>query len=84
MLFYSALHYVNAFLATQGQSANYHRERYDLLDSQTTLGKDYDTLFQQSMNARYEYDEFTVQEVDQLKAGPFRRVREGIQALLPS
>ena len=82
MLFYSALHYVNVFLATQGQSANYHRERYDLLDSQTSLGKDYDTLFQRSMNARYDYDEFTVQESDQLKAGPFRRVREGILALL--
>ena len=81
-LFYSALHYVNAFLATQGQSTNYHRERYDLLDSQTTLGKDYDTLFQRSMNARYDYDEFTTQEADQLKAGPFRSVKEGILALL--
>ncbi len=59
-LFYSALHYVNVFLATQEQSANYHRERYDLLDSQTSLGKDYNTLFQWSMNARYDYDEFTM------------------------
>lgn len=84
MLFYSALHYVNAFLATQGQSANYHRERFDLLDNQTSLGKDYDTLFQRSMNARYEYDEFTVQESDQLKTGPFLRVKEGVLALLPS
>ena len=83
-LFYSALHYVNAFLATREQSANFHRERYDLLDSLTNLGKDYGTLFQRSMNARYEYDEFTVQEVDRIKNGHFRRVKEGILALLPS
>lgn len=84
MLFYSALHYVNAVLATRGQSANFHRERYDLLDSQTNLGKDYGTLFQRSMNARYDYDEFRVQEVDRIKTGPFRRVKDGILALLPS
>ena len=84
ILFYSALHYANAFLATRGQSADYHRERYDLLDSQTSLGKDYDTLFQRSMNARYDYDEFTTQEVDRIRASPFRRVKEGILALLPS
>ena len=83
MLFYSALQYVDAFLATRGQSANFHRERYDLLAGQTNLGKDYDTLFQRSMNARYDYDEFTVQEVEQIKDGPFRRVKEEILALLP-
>ncbi len=83
-LFYSALHYANAFLSTQGLTAEYHRERFDLLSSRTNLGNDYDTLFQRSMNARYELYEFTIQEVDRLKAGAFRRVKENILALLPS
>ena len=83
-LFYSALHYANAFLSTQGLTAEYHRERFDLLSSRTDLGNDYDTLFQRSMNARYDLYEFTFQGVDNLKTGPFRRVKEGLLALLGS
>ena len=82
VLFYSALHYANAFLSSQGLAAEYHRERFDLLSSRTNLGNDYDILFQRSMNARYELYEFSVQDVDQLKTGSFRRVKEGLLALL--
>ncbi len=81
-LFYSALHYANAFLSSRGQSAEFHRDRYSLLASQTSLGKEYDTLFQRSMNARYDIYEFTVQEADRIKSLFFNPVKEGVIALL--
>ena len=81
-LFYSALHYANAFLASRGQSAEFHRERYTLLASQTSLGKEYDTLFHRSMNARYDIYDFSEHEVDQIRSLYFGPVKEGVVALI--
>lgn len=82
MLFYSALHYVGAFLATRGLHPQSHLERKDLVPSLTNLARYYDILFKRSMNARYHLYQFTPQEVDRIRNGAFLRVKEGILALL--
>ena len=84
ILFYSALHYVEAFLATEGVHPKSHQERFDLVSNMTDLARYYEILFKRSMNARYHLYEFTSQEVDRIKAGAFHRVKEEILALLPS
>lgn len=81
MLFYSALHYVDAFLATRGLHPQSHLERKDLVASLTNLARYYDILFKRSMNARYHLYQFTPQEVDRIRNGAFLRVKEGILAL---
>ena len=82
MLFYSALHYVDAFLATRGLHPQSHFERKDLVASLTSLARYYEILFKRSMNARYHLYQFTPQEVDRIRNGAFRRVKEEVLALL--
>ena len=82
ILFYSALHYVDAFLATQGAHPKSHRERFDLVSNLTDLARYYEILFKRSMNARYHLYEFSSEEVARIKNGAFRRVKEGILTLL--
>ena len=82
MLFYSALHYVDAFLATLGMHPRTHCERNDLLANLTDLAVYYQVLSKRSMNARYDLYQFTPAEVDRIRNGAFRRVKEGILALL--
>ena len=84
ILFYSALHYVDAFLATQGAHPKSHQERFGLVSNLTGVARYYEILFKRSMNARYHLYEFTPLEVNRIKAGAFRRVKEEILALLPS
>ena len=82
MLFYSALHYVDAFLAISDLHPEDHRERYNLLARSTNFARAYRTLLRRSMNARYDLYQFTLAEVDRIRNGAFRRVKEGILALL--
>ena len=83
-LFYSALHYVNAFLEVKGLRPTIHHARLRLVSRLTGFVKEYENLSQKSVNARYKMDEFTSQEVDSIKAGEFRIVKEGALALLAS
>lgn len=82
VLFYSALHYVDAFLATRGLHPKNHYDRKQLVANQTNVARYYEILFKRSMNARYHFYQFTPQEVDRIRDGAFRRVKEGILALL--
>ena len=82
MLFYSALHYVDAFLATIGLHPQNHRERHDLLAILTDVPEYYQILFKRSMNARYHTYEFTPPEADRIRNGAFRRVKAEMLALL--
>lgn len=82
-LFYSALHYVSAFLATQGYEAKTHHERRNLIAQHTDVSYEYDNLLQHSMDARYEMKKFTPEEVEGLRGDDFRHVKEEILALLP-
>ena len=81
-LFYSALHYVSAFLAIQGYDAKNHHERRNLIAQHTNVSYEYDNLLQHSMDARYEMKKFTPEEVDLLRADDFRRVKQEVLALL--
>ena len=82
-LFYSALHYVSAFLATQGYEAKNHHERRSLIAHYTNVSYEYDNLLQHSLDARYELKQFTPEEVELLKADDFYRVKAEMLALLP-
>ena len=82
-LFYSALHYVSAFLAIQGYDAKNHHERRNLIAQHTNVSYEYDNLLQYSLDARYEMKKFTPEEVELLRADDFRRVKEEMLALLP-
>ncbi len=84
ILFYSALHYVEALLSTQGIHSKTHRERNDLASNLTNLARYYEILFKRSINARYDLYEFSPQEVDRIKAGAFRRVKEEVNTILAS
>ena len=81
-LFYSALHYVTAYLRTQGHSPQSHVRRNDMVYELTGIGGDYEELLRSSVNARYNFRRFTPQEVDEIREGPFRRVKEEMLSLL--
>ena len=81
-LFYSALHYVNAYLRTQGHSPRNHVQRNEIVYSLTNVGVEYEALFRESIRARYNFVRFTPQEVDEIRTGPFRRVKEEMLSLL--
>ncbi len=81
-LFYSALHYVNAYLETQGHFPRNHFQRDNLVNRLTNVGVEYRYLFQQSINAHYESGRFTPQQVDQIRTGAFLRVKEQMLSLL--
>ena len=83
-LFYSALHYASAFLSTQGHNPENHHLRNQLIGDSTSVGTDYQNLYRLSLNARYQRSTYTSTRVEAIKAGPFRRVKEGIMTLLPS
>ena len=83
-LFYGVLHYIDAFLATQGHHPSNHQERRRLVAQLTSLQREYENLYDLSIKARYATTEFTPQDVEGLKAGDFRVLKEGILSLLPS
>lgn len=83
-LFYSALHYASAFLATQGYFPENHSDRNNLVRNLTNIGTEYRNLYSLSLDARYRGVIFTLHRVDEIKTGAFRRVKEEILALLPS
>ena len=74
-LFYSALHYLNAYLETQGHSLRTHVDRNALANRLTNIGNEYSELFRSSLRARYKFAKFTPQEVDEIRTGPFLRVK---------
>ena len=81
-LFYAALHYADAYLETQGRRPGDHSQRNRMVNSLTNAGGAYRRLFRLSLEARYELARFTPQEVDQIRDGPFRRVKEEMLSLL--
>ena len=81
-LFYSALHYANAFLAAQGHHPENHNHRNNLVRDLTNIGTDYRNLYSLSRDARYRGVAFTPQRVSEIKDGPFLRVKEEMLSLL--
>lgn len=81
-LFYSALHYASAFLATQGNNPENHNRRNQLIGDLTIVGTDYQNLYRLSLNARYQRSTYTSMRADAIKAGPFRRFKDEMLALI--
>ena len=81
-LFYAALHYANAFLATRGHAPGNHARRNELITNLTNVGQDYHDLYRLSLNARYRGVSYTQHRVDEIKNGPFSRVKAEVLALL--
>ena len=83
-LFYSALHYVDAFLSTQGIHPRSHENRIRSIRQYADSWEDYRDLYNLSLDARYNMVSFTSVNADALKTGSFRRIKEEILTLLPS
>ncbi len=83
-LFYSTLHYVDAFLSTQGVHPRNHDNRIASIRRYTNAWEDYRYLYTLSLDARYNMASFTPEAADAVKVGPFRRVKEEILALFAS
>lgn len=83
-LFYSALHYVDAFLSTQDIHPRSHDRRIVSIRHYTGTWEDYRDLYTLSLDTRYNMVSFTPAYADGVKTGPFSRIKEEILALLPS
>ena len=87
-LFYSALHYIDAYLhfvqAVGATHPRSHRRRRDLAlhHLEVALVQDYDALQDQSEDARYNAIGFETDEVEALRAGRFLRIRTQVRAAL--
>ena len=81
-LFYAALHYVDAFLATQMEFPKSHKRRLDAIASISSVKEDYSSLYERSMDARYRMVSFTTESADAIRGGPFSRVKDVIMTLL--
>ena len=81
-LFYSALHYVDAFLSTQGIHPRSHDSRIRSIRSFADAWEDYRDLYQLSLHARYNTVGFGTETADAVRTGPFLRVKEEILSLL--
>ena len=81
-LFYSALHYIDALLATRSEFPKSHKRRLDAIALMPGLKDDYSSLYERSMDARYRMISFNTETADALRTGAFLRVRDEILSLL--
>ena len=82
-LFYSALHYVDAFLDfTGGIHPTSHPARNVLVASRTTVALSYLRLYNRSLDARYNVVSIPPAEVDKLISDDYNRIRDNIRRLL--
>ena len=82
VLFYSALHFASALLASEGHYPENHRQRNALVAELTTFGQDYQNLYRLSLNSLYRMAAFTSARVEAVRQGPFRRVKDNVLSLL--
>ena len=73
-MFYSALHYVSAFLDTLGEQPKTHQQRQKLVAQHTSIAAEYEDLFQARLDARYGFVEFSPELVADLRFNSFDRV----------
>lgn len=85
-IFYEAVHWVEAFLATKGYNSGSHRQRsWAMLLFVSELGPiqtDYDTLKLDSEKSRYECYEHTGQQVREELVPLLNSIKSHISALL--
>ncbi len=86
-IFYSALHYVEAYLATKDIHLRKHKARdayFQKLSDLKRIYRDYRTLKDDSEGARYDLQQFQPQEVHQLFTQEFNTIKNHILRLLPT
>ena len=81
-LFYSALQYADAFLATQGIHPGSHDSRIASAKLYIGAWEDYQHLYRLSIAVRYNMVSPTPAVADAIKVGEFRRVKEEVLALV--
>lgn len=89
-LFYAAMHYVEAFFFVQ-KTARGLPQHYDThVDRRKAIAQrakriyvDYETLFGDSLAARYKYEHFSSDDVDSLRDTEFKAVKAYIVNRLP-
>ena len=81
-LFYSALHYADALLATQGIHPGSHDSRIASVKLYIGSWEDYRHIYRLSLSVRYNMVSPTPAVADAIQAGEFRRVKEEFLALL--
>lgn len=86
VLFYTALQYIDAYLASMGELDPGGHDIRDRLISGTPqlrrLLSDYDALKSRSRTARYYAGRFTRKQVEDARDGPFTRIRNHIRMCL--
>lgn len=86
-IFYSALHYIDAYLANQDYHPQTHDKRTSLVARERVLKKiyrEYRWLKDESEGARYRVKRFKQNEVEDLKNEPFERIKGYILNFFPS
>lgn len=87
VLFYAALHYVDAFLAHAGiPYPGAHRTRDGLVNSVTqlrTISSEYLRLKNRSSSARYYASRFTAREIERCRHTDLENIKRHIRRLLP-
>ena len=83
ILFYAALHYVDALLDDiAGIHPKTHTSRNTLVTNRTAIAPNYMRLYNRSLDARYNLVMFTQKEVDRIIVEDFGPIRENMRALL--
>ncbi|MEA3421361.1 MAG: hypothetical protein U9Q97_06770 [Acidobacteriota bacterium] len=85
-LFYSALHYVDAYLAIRSQHPSNHKKRGWWLNREQNLRHiyyDYAELKNRSEDARYKILQFPPHVVSSLEVKEFTHVKSHIRSLIP-
>jgi hypothetical protein len=85
ILFYAAMHYVEAYLATVGQHLRSHTSRDNIVGRDAKLRKifaEYQDLKYYGYNARYELLGFTANDVTNTAAKHFATIKAHIKAIL--
>lgn len=85
ILFYAALHYVEAYLAKMGQHLRSHTARDLIVGRDSNLKKiytEYQNLRFYGYNARYEVYGFKAEDVTQHAAKDFATIKASIRAIL--
>ena len=71
------------FWQPEGMTLEITLEENELITNLTNVGQDYHDLYRLSLNARYRGVSYTPHRIDEIKNGPFHRVKEEMLALLP-
>jgi hypothetical protein len=86
-IFYSALHYIESYFATQNKHSLNHGERNDNIKNDPNLGREiyirYRDLKDDSHNGRYLTNAFTPGEIEQYIIPNLYSIKEHLQRYIP-